>query len=85
MRDAQTERALGSLHQRHEEKIGELAERIQEHVGYVLHRVSSGHAATAGLYAQDIAASAQEIVTHVAALEAIGETLGIFDAQDADQ
>lgn len=75
-------RALGSLTKRHEARIRENAERIREHIGYVLQRIDAGRADATGLYARDIAASAQEIVTRVAALEAIGEAVGIFSSGD---
>ena len=75
-------RALGSLTKRHEDKIRENAERIREHTGYVLQRIDAGRADSVSLYARDIATSAQEIVSRVAALEAIGEAAGIFSSGD---
>lgn len=72
-------RALGNLSKRHEDKIRENAKRIQEHIGYALQRIDAGRADATGLYARDIAASAQEIVSRVAALEAIGEAVGILE------
>jgi hypothetical protein len=80
MSESFEERAHGNLVRRNEEKIRENAERIQEHIGYVLQRIAAGHVASTGLYARDIAASAQEIVTRVAALEAVEELKGIYDS-----
>ena len=49
------------LQKRHESLIAEQAERIQEHAGYVMERIEAGRADSVGMYAEDIAASAQRI------------------------
>jgi hypothetical protein len=75
-------RALKTLRERHESQIRENARRIQEHIGYVLQRAENGHADTVGLYAEDIAASAQRIVARVAALGAIGDAVRTLETGD---
>jgi hypothetical protein len=73
-------RATASLIKRHEDLIRENAERIREHIGYAISRIDSGHAASVELYARDIARDAQEIVSRVAALDAISDLKGIHDS-----
>lgn len=75
-------RALKSLKERHEGQIRENAERIREHIGYVLKRLDAGRADSVGLYAEDIEASVRRIASRVAALEAITEATGIFEATE---
>lgn len=75
-------RAIKSLRERHENKITQLAESIQEEIGYALSRLASGNAIWAGHYANSIATDAQEIVTRLAALEALGDAVGIFEAKE---
>lgn len=76
------QRALKSLRERHENKITQLAESIQEEIGYVLLRIGSGNASSTGHYAGSIATDAQEIVTRLAALEALGDAVDIFEATE---
>lgn len=77
-------RALKSRRERHENKIDQLAESIQEEIGYMLTRLNSGSygRASVGHYAHSIATDAQEIVTRLAALEAIGDAVSILEASD---
>jgi hypothetical protein len=81
MDDFQT-RALKSLKDRHESQIRENAERIREHIGYVLKRLDAGRSDSVGIYAKDIEASARRIASRVAALEAIGEAIGIVETTE---
>ena len=74
------QRALKNLRARHENKITQLAESIQEEIGYVLNRIGGGNVSSAGHYAGSIATDAQDIVTRLAALEALGDAIGIFEA-----
>jgi hypothetical protein len=76
-------RALKSLRERHENKIRQDAEEIQEYIGYVLARTDKGvSGALIGNYASTIAADAQEIVTRIAALEAMKDATGILETRD---
>jgi hypothetical protein len=75
-------RALKNLRGRHAVGIREDAERIQEHVGYVLRRLDAGRPDSVGHYAEDLEAAARRILARVAALEAIGETVGILETGD---
>ncbi len=79
--DAFQERALRNLRERHENKISQLAESIQEEIGYILARIGSGALASVGHYARSVATDAQEIVTRLAALEALGDAVGIIEAK----
>jgi hypothetical protein len=81
MDDWQT-RALGNLRKRHEDKIRQDAERIQEYIGYVLARIDGGNVTSVTHHARGIASDAQEIVSRLAALEAIGETVGILGTRE---
>lgn len=72
-------RTTGNLRARHETQITENAERMRDHIGYVLGRIESGRPETVGLYAADIAASAQRILLAVAALETLEETMKILE------
>ena len=74
--------ALGNLRKRHEDKVRQQAGRIQDYVGYLLALLDSGDMASCACYARDIASDAQEIVSRLAALEAIGETAGILEAKE---
>ena len=74
------ERALKNLRERHENKITQLAESIQAEIGYVLNRIGSGNVSSAGHYAQSIATDAEEIKVRLAALEALADAVGIFQA-----
>ena len=76
------QRALKNLRERHENKITQLAESIQEEIGYVLNRIGSGNVSSAGHYAQSIAADAEEIKTRLAALEALGDAVDIFEVTE---
>jgi phage-related protein len=76
------QRALKNLRERHENKITQLAESIQEEIGYVLNRIGSGSIGSAGHYAQSIAADAEEIKARLAALEALRDAVGIFEATE---
>lgn len=73
-------RALGNLRRRHEDKIRQNAEHIQEYIGYVLTRLDAGNVTSVTHHAVGIASDAQEIVTRLAALEAIAEAAGILEA-----
>lgn len=75
-------RAIGNIRAHHESRILENAQRIQEHIGYVLKRAEGGHADAVGLYAEDIAASAERIRLSVAALETLKETTDILATSD---
>lgn len=75
-------RALGNLRKRHEDKIRENAEHIREHTGYLLARLEDGSAASASHHAAGIASDAREIVSRLAALEAIEETVGIVETTE---
>jgi hypothetical protein len=76
--DAWQERQITQLRDRNANALRENAERIREHVGYVLARIDGGHPEATGLYAQDIAASAERMRLAVAAIETLDETLGIL-------
>ena len=76
------QRALKNLRERHENKITQLAESIQEEVGYVLNRIASAGPSSAGHYATSIAADAQEIKIRLAALEALGDAVDIFEVTE---
>ena len=80
MDDFQT-RALKNLRGRHEDQIRRLAASIQEEIGYLIHGLDSQHA-TPGHFARRIATDAQEIVARFAALEAIGDAVGILETRD---
>jgi hypothetical protein len=80
MDDFQT-RALKDLRDRHEGEIRRLATSIQEEIGYLIRDLDHQHA-TPGHYARRVATDAQEIVTRVAALEALGDAVGIFETSD---
>lgn len=82
--DAFHERALNSLAQRHTNKILQLTESIRQEIGYIAQRLDSGPvaASSVGHYAQSIATDAQEIVTRLAALEAITDTTAILETRD---
>jgi len=75
-------RAIQSVTKRHEEKVRQYAERIQEHIGYVLTRLDAGKAFSVGHYASGIASDAHEIVSRIAALEALGEATGILSTTE---
>jgi hypothetical protein len=81
MDDFQT-RALGNLRKRHEDKIRQAAEEIREYAGYLLRDLGSGRTSTSSHYAGDILTDAREIVTRFAALEAIGDAVGILEATE---
>lgn len=72
--------SVADIRARHETQIRENAERIKEHIGYVLARLDKGRPDSAGLYAEDIAASARRIVSCVAALEAVAEVTAIYES-----
>jgi hypothetical protein len=77
-------RALKNLRERHETKIRQLAESIQQEIGYTLTRLDSGHkgSASIGHYAGSIATDAQEIVTRLAALEAMTDATEILETRE---
>jgi hypothetical protein len=81
MDDFQT-RAMKRLRGRHESRIAEQAGRIKEHIGYVLKRIEDGRADSTGLYAEDIAASARQILLSVVALETLNESDEILATGD---
>lgn len=76
-------RALKSLREQHEKNIWQAAEEIQEYIGYVLARAAKGvSGALIGSYASTIATDAQEIVTRLAALEAMKDATEILETRD---
>jgi hypothetical protein len=76
MVDKQTERALASLRNRHAAEALRCAERIRENVGYLITRLETGQS-PAGFSLVD---DAMEIAKRVAVLDAIGDTVGIYEA-----
>jgi hypothetical protein len=81
MDDFQT-RALGNLKKRHEGRIRHDAERIREYIGHLLARLDSGNVISVSHHARGIAADAQDIVSRLAVLEAIGEAVGILETTE---
>ena len=75
-------RRLKNLRERHEKKINQLAESIQQEIGYVLTRIASGNINSVAHYANSIATDAHEIVTRLAALEAMGDATSILETRD---
>lgn len=76
-------RALKSLRERHENKIRQAAEEIQEYIGYVLARLDKdASGSTIGHWVGNIATDGQEIVTRLAALEAMAEATAILETSD---
>lgn len=75
-------RALGNLRKRHEDKIRQNAEQIQEYIGYLLARLDSGNVTSVSHQARGIASDAQEIVSRLAALEAVTEAAGILESTE---
>lgn len=62
---------LSELRAQHAKQIREEAERVREFAGYVISRVESGHADTIGLYAADITASGQRMMTSCATIQGL--------------
>jgi hypothetical protein len=85
MADKHTERALGNERKRHTDQARAMAMRIQREAGYILDELDGGH-----IPSHHLVADAVELERRMAALEAIKDTSGIYEAQlaamaDADE